>query len=97
MILLSHLLLDIPSSCILEHNNKLAFPILRNNLTNSRQNREYAKVKANVACEQALHLGDIVKSTRARGKREETRLRGAGSLLAGERERGLSDLALKRN
>ena len=31
-----------------------------------------------VACEQALHLGDIVKSTRARGTREETRLRGAG-------------------
>ena len=28
-----------------------------------------------VACEQALHLGDIVKSTRARGTREETRLR----------------------
>ena len=27
-----------------------------------------------VACEQALHLGDIVKSTRARGTREETRL-----------------------
>ena len=31
-----------------------------------------------IACEQALHLGDIVKSTRARGTREETRLRGAG-------------------
>ena len=30
-----------------------------------------------LACEQALHLGDIVKSTRARGTREETRLRGA--------------------
>ena len=29
-----------------------------------------------VACQQALHLGDIVKSTRARGTREETRLRG---------------------
>ena len=27
-----------------------------------------------VACEQALHLGDIVKSRRARGTREETRL-----------------------
>ena len=27
-----------------------------------------------IACEQALHLGDIVKSTRARGTREETRL-----------------------
>ena len=39
MILLSHLLLDIPSSCILEHNNELAFLILRNNLANSRQNR----------------------------------------------------------
>ena len=25
-----------------------------------------------LACEQALHLGDIVKSTRARGTREET-------------------------
>ena len=25
-----------------------------------------------IACEQALHLGDIVKSTRARGTREET-------------------------
>ena len=31
-----------------------------------------------IACELALHLGDIVKSTRARGTREETRLRGAG-------------------
>ena len=28
-----------------------------------------------LACDQALHLGDIVKSTRARGTREETRLR----------------------
>ena len=28
-----------------------------------------------LACEQALHLGDIVKSTRARGTREETQLR----------------------
>ena len=28
----------------------------------------------NLACEQALHLGDIVKSTRARGTREETPL-----------------------
>ena len=27
-----------------------------------------------VACEQALHLGDIVKSRRARGTREETRV-----------------------
>ena len=30
------------------------------------------------ACEQALHLGDIVKSELARGTREETRKRGAG-------------------
>ena len=30
-----------------------------------------------LAWEQALHLGDIVKSTRARGTREETRQRGA--------------------
>ena len=29
-----------------------------------------------IACEQALHLGDIVKSTRARGTREETRQHG---------------------
>ena len=28
-----------------------------------------------VACEKALHLGDIVKITGARGTREETRLR----------------------
>ena len=33
---------------------------------------------ATLACEQALHLEDIVKSTRARGTREETRLWGAG-------------------
>ena len=31
-----------------------------------------------IACEQALYWLDIVKSTRARGTREETRLRGAG-------------------
>ena len=43
----------------------------------------------NIACEQALHLGDIVKSTRARGTREETRLRGAaprGSLRSPKQE-----------
>ena len=36
----------------------------------------YAPVKRplfSIACEQALHLGDIVKSTRASGKRGETR------------------------
>ena len=38
----------------------------------------YEKIlKYDIACEQALHLGDIVKSTRARGTREETRLRSA--------------------
>ena len=31
-----------------------------------------------LACEQALHLWDIVKSRRARGTREETPKRGAG-------------------
>ena len=31
-----------------------------------------------IACQQALHLGDFVKSTHARGKREEKRQRGAG-------------------
>ena len=31
-----------------------------------------------LACAQALHLGDIVKSTRARGTGEEMQLRGAG-------------------
>ena len=31
-----------------------------------------------IACEQALHLWDIVKSRRARGTREETRKRGRG-------------------
>ena len=36
-----------------------------------------------LACEQALHLGDIVKSRRTRGTREETRKQaGAASLLA---------------
>ena len=32
-------------------------------------------VKEGLACEQALHLGDVVKSRRARGTREETRER----------------------
>ena len=31
-----------------------------------------------VACELPLHLGDIVKSRRERGKREETRTQGSG-------------------
>ena len=35
-----------------------------------------------IACEQALHLGDIVKSRCATGTREETRKRGAGRALA---------------
>ena len=34
-------------------------------------------VRFYVACGQALQLGDIVKSRRARGTREETRMRGA--------------------
>ena len=33
-----------------------------------------ALVLFSLACEQALHLGDIAKSTRASGTREETRL-----------------------
>ena len=36
-----------------------------------------------VRCEQALHLGDIVKRWRARSTREETRKRGVKSLLLG--------------
>jgi len=39
----------------------------------------YFQAKSQVACEQALHLGDIVKSRRARGTREETRKREAAS------------------
>ena len=35
-----------------------------------------------VAYEQALHLGDIVKSRRAGGTRGETRKRGAGEFLS---------------
>ena len=34
-----------------------------------------------LACEQALHLGDIVKSGSARGTREEMRKRGSGNKL----------------
>ena len=36
-----------------------------------------------LACEQALHLGDVVKSRHARGTREETRKRGAGERTEG--------------
>ena len=38
----------------------------------------FISVDSIVACKQALHLRDIVKSTRARGTREEKPLRGAG-------------------
>ena len=37
--------------------------------------RRDATVKEGLACEQALHLEDVVKSRRARGTREETRKR----------------------
>ena len=40
---------------------------------------DWNKRSDNLACEQALHLGDIVKSTRARGTRDETRLRLRGA------------------
>ena len=42
------------------------------------EKEEVSTIVLTIACEQALHLGDIVKSTRARGTREETRLRGGG-------------------
>ena len=48
----------------------------------------------NVACEQALHLGDIVKSIRARGTREETRLREAE---AGKRKAFAGPSRLRRS
>ena len=37
--------------------------------------RRDATVKEGLACEQALHLGDVVKSRLARGTREDTRKR----------------------
>ena len=37
--------------------------------------RRDATDKEGLACEQALHLGDILKSRRARGTREETQKR----------------------
>ena len=36
------------------------------------------KLSTLIACEQALHLGDKLKTRRARGTREETRKRGMG-------------------
>ena len=46
------------------------------NICSTGRNRSDQWPVKNLACEQALHLGNIVKSTRARGTREETRLRG---------------------
>ena len=45
-----------------------------------------------IACEQALHLVDIVKRGRARGAREETRKRGLPG--GGELSRRLSRIVL---
>ena len=42
--------------------------------------KRVCKFCTGLACEQALHLGDIVKSRRARGTREETRKRECCSL-----------------
>ena len=50
-------------------------------IVNRKINEEYFR-QTLLACEQALHLGNIMKSTRASGTRGETRQRGAGPLAA---------------
>ena len=47
-----------------------------------------------IACMQALHLGDIVKSRRARATREETRKRGTAPRGFAARSRVLARLDL---
>ena len=47
-----------------------------------------------IACEQALHLVDIVKRERATGTREETRKRGRPLAQLGELVRRLSGIVL---
>ena len=49
--------------------------------------RSESKAADELACEQALHLGGIVKSRRARGTREKTRHRGGGGGEGRERRK----------
>jgi len=42
------------------------------------QGRRKETLMFKIACQQALHLGDFVKSTHARGTREKKRQRGTG-------------------